>query len=96
MHSEMSNDKSQRQSSKTQRVPSQDRDSLKKPEARQKQSSSEQRASTPTNQPADIYTSDDLAINMEARENLFPEGMILSSMHPLNTVWHIYALEYNI
>lgn len=78
MHSEMSNDKSQRQSSKAQRVLSQDRDTLKRQEeAKQKQLSSEQRAMTPTNQPTDIFTSNDTAINMETRENLFPEGDIL-------------------
>lgn len=43
---------------------------------RQKQSSLEQTASTPTGQPADIFTNDDTAVNMGTRESLFPEGSI--------------------
>ncbi|MCJ8741456.1 hypothetical protein PDJAM_G00070930 [Pangasius djambal] len=77
--SETSNERSQRQSSKTQRIPSKDRDSLRRPEEviTQKQSSSEQRASTPTNQPADVFDSNDTAIIMETRESLFPEVPVL-------------------
>ncbi|XP_053499659.1 hormonally up-regulated neu tumor-associated kinase homolog A [Ictalurus furcatus] len=67
--SETSNDRSQRQSSKTQRIPSQDGEEV----IRQKQSSCDQRVSTPTNQPADVFTNNDTGINMETRESLFPE-----------------------
>ncbi|KAF5890457.1 hormonally up-regulated neu tumor-associated kinase A-like, partial [Clarias magur] len=75
IQSETSNDKSQRQSNKTQRIPPQDR----RPEEiiRQRQSSSEQRDSTPTNHPADVLTSNDTAVNMETRECLFPEVSLL-------------------
>ncbi|XP_076874720.1 uncharacterized protein LOC143525090 [Brachyhypopomus gauderio] len=76
--SETTNDRSQRQSSKTQRSQSQDRDSLtgkRRPEdtMRQKQPSSEQRAGSPSTLPAHTFPDDDIAITMETKEALFPE-----------------------
>ncbi|XP_066528467.1 hormonally up-regulated neu tumor-associated kinase homolog A [Hoplias malabaricus] len=69
---------SQRQSSKAQKIHSQDRDSLssrRRPEEdiRQKQPSSEHRAASPSTLPADAFPDDDFAVTVDAREVLFPE-----------------------
>ncbi|KAK1801908.1 hypothetical protein P4O66_022538 [Electrophorus voltai] len=76
--SETTNDRSQRQSSKTQRSQSRDRDSLTgrrrledTDTIRHKQPSSEQRAVSPSTLP--VFTNDDIAITMETKEALFPE-----------------------
>ncbi|KAF7695867.1 hypothetical protein HF521_005961 [Silurus meridionalis] len=81
------NEKSQRQSSKTKRIPSYDRDFLmRRPDEviRQKQLNSDQRAS-PTSYPADVFAKNDAAINMETRECLFPEVPVLSEREPVLT-----------
>ncbi|XP_036447392.1 hormonally up-regulated neu tumor-associated kinase homolog [Colossoma macropomum] len=69
---------SQRQSSKTHQIQSQDRDSLsgrRRPEEaiRQKQPSSEHRASSPSTPRADTLNDDGFAITTDTKDGLFPE-----------------------
>ncbi|XP_062872048.1 hormonally up-regulated neu tumor-associated kinase homolog A [Trichomycterus rosablanca] len=74
---ETSNDRSQRQSSKT---PSQDRDSIRRPDEtiRQRQPSSEQRANSPSNRPADAFTDEDAEVDTDTREGMFPEVSVFA------------------
>ncbi|KAL7864997.1 hypothetical protein AOLI_G00164170 [Acnodon oligacanthus] len=79
MKSETTSDsQSQRQSSKTPQIQSQDRDSLsgrRRPEEaiRQKLPSPEHRASFPSSPRADTFNDDGFAVTTETRDGLFPE-----------------------
>lgn len=85
---ETANGRGARQSSKVPRTQSQERDSLsgrKRVEevAREKQPSTEQRTASPSLPSAEGIADEEIAITIETRELLFPEGRVREKGHPI-------------